>query len=63
MRRIVIFTCDDHYRPKNATWVRDLCTFCGILMEKSNKVRHTCACNVTQIITDVLAVATVFIGL
>ena len=35
VRGIVIFTCDNHYRPTNATWVRNLCTFSGCLMGKT----------------------------
>ena len=60
IRRIVIFTCDDHYRPTNTTWARDLYTFSGSLMGKTQEKqqRH----NLTQI-ANVLAVATVFIGL
>ena len=54
----VTFPCDDHYRPSNATWVHNLCTFSGCLMaklEKNDKVRH----NMTQL-ASLLAVATVF---
>ena len=53
--------CDDHYRPSNATWARNLCTlwlFDGGKLEKNDKVRH----NMTQI-AGFLAVATVFTGL
>ena len=58
---IVIFTCDDHYWPTNATSACDLCTFSGCLMgrlKKSDQVSH----NMTQI-ASVLAVATVFVSL
>ena len=59
---IVIFNCDNHYRPTIATWAYDLCTFSGCLMgkirEKSDKVSH----NMTQI-ASVLAVTTTFISL
>ena len=34
---IVIFTCDNHYRPTNATWACNLCTFSGRLMGKLDK--------------------------
>ena len=58
IRGILTFPRDDHYRPSNATWVRDLCTFSGYLMGKTNKVRHTMAQ-----IASLIAVATVFISL
>ena len=62
IRGILTFPCDDHYRPPNATWARDLCTFSGCLVgktrRKNDKVRHI----VTQI-ASLLAVATVFIDL
>ena len=51
---------DNHYRPTNATWARDLYTFSGCLMgklKKSDKVS-----NIAQI-ANALAVATVFISL
>ena len=58
----MIFTCDDHYRPTNATWMRDSCTFSGCLMGKTrykcDKVSH----NMTQI-ASVLPVATIFTSL
>ena len=56
IRGILTIPCDDHYRFPNATWARDLCTFCGCLVGKNDKVRHI----VTQI-ASLLAVATVFI--
>ena len=61
IRGILTFPCDYHYRPLNATWARDLCTFSGCLVGKTrenNKARHT----MTQI-ASLLAVATVFIDL
>ena len=32
MHGIVTFPRDDHYRPMNATWMHDLCTFSGCLI-------------------------------
>ena len=32
--RDINFTCDDHYRPTNATWARNPCTFSGSLIGK-----------------------------
>ena len=63
IRGILTFPCDDHYRPSNTTWARDLCTVLSLAvwwakLEKNNKVRHI----VTQI-ASLLAVATVFIDL
>ena len=52
IRGILTFPCDDHSRPSNATWARDLCTFSGTKLEKNNKVRY----NMTQI-ASLLAVA------
>ena len=60
IRRIRTFPCDDHYRPSNATWARDLYTFSGSLMGKTrenDEVRH----NMTQI-ASLLAVATICLG-
>ena len=54
IRGIVTFPHDNHYRPSNATWVRDICTFSG---QNSRKKKHS----MTQI-ASLLAVATVFIG-
>ena len=57
---IVICPSDDHYRPTNATWARDLCTCTGCLMakfEKSDKVSY----DMTQILR-ILTIATVFTG-
>ena len=34
---IVIFLSDDNYRPIIATWMRDLCTFTGSLMDKTGE--------------------------
>ena len=34
---IVISPRDDHYRPTNAMWARDLCTFTGCLTAKNRK--------------------------
>ena len=50
IRWIAIFICDDHYRPTNRTWARDLCASCGFF-----------GCLMTQI-ASVLAVA-VFLSL
>ena len=62
IRGILTFPCDDHYRPSNATWARDLCIFSLAVwwakLEKNDKVRHT----MTQI-ASLLAVATVFVDL
>ena len=62
IHEILTFLCDDHYRPPNATWARDLCTFSGCLVgktrEKCDNVRHI----MTQT-ASLLAVATVFIDL
>ena len=35
---IIIFPCDDHYRPIIATWTGDLCTFTCRLIEKKDRV-------------------------
>ena len=51
-------SCDDHYRPLNATWACDLCTFSGCLVKKNDIVRHI----VTQK-ASLLPVATVFIDI
>ena len=37
MRRIVIFTCDDHYRLANATWAHVLWQFDGQNSRKTTK--------------------------
>ena len=65
IRGILTFPCDDHYRLSNATWARDLCTFCVLSLtvwweklEKNDKVRHS----MTQI-ASLLAVATAFVDL
>ena len=55
---IMTFPIDDHYRLLNATWAHDLCSFSGYLMGKNDKVRD----NMTQMINDALAVASVFIS-
>ena len=55
---ILTFPCDDHYRPSNATWARDLCAVWWAKLEENDKVRH----NMTQI-ASLLAVATVFVDL
>ena len=34
---ILTLPCDDHYRPSNATWARDLCTFIGCLVDKKRQ--------------------------
>ena len=36
----VIFLRDDHYRLTIATWVRNLCTFIGCLMDKTGEKRQ-----------------------
>ena len=59
-RRTVIFTCDNHCWPTNATWARDLYTFSGFLMGKSREKLQ--GHNMTQI-ASVLAVVAVFISL
>ena len=51
---ILTFLCDDYYRPSNATWACDPCTFSSCLMGKSRE-KH-----MTQI-ASLLAVSTVFI--
>ena len=61
IRGILTFLRDDHYRPSNATWTRDLCSSFGCLVgntRENNKVWH----NMTQI-ASLLAVATVFVDL
>ena len=35
IHEIVMFTYNDHYRPTNAMWVHDPCTFFGIVMSKT----------------------------
>ena len=53
MRGSVIVQRDDHYRPTIATWVHDLYTFTGCLMDKTGEggvfAGHygicTCTCN------------------
>ena len=37
MHGIMIFPRDNHYQPTIAMWTRNLCTFTGSLMEKSDK--------------------------
>ena len=61
VRWILTFQCNDHYRPSNATWVRDLRTFSGYLMGKTRENQQSKA-SMAQI-SSLLAVATVFIGL
>ena len=39
IRGILIFPCNDHYQPSNATWVRNLCTFSGCLVGKTREKR------------------------
>ena len=58
---IVIFACDDHYRPMNAMRACDLCTFSGYLMGETldKQLSHN---RMTQI-ASVLAVAAVYIFL
>ena len=41
IRGIVTLLCDDHYRPPNATWARDLCTFSGCLTGKTREKRQS----------------------
>ena len=53
----MIFTCDDHYRPANATWARDLCNYSGSLMGKTREKRQSKAKY-----ANVPVVTTVFIG-
>ena len=36
---LIHVTVNFHYRPTNAMWAHDLCTFSGCLMEKNDKVR------------------------
>ena len=60
IRGILTFPRDDHYRPPNATWARDLCTFSGCLVSKTREKRQSKAYYDTN---SLLAVATVFIDL
>ena len=62
IRGILTFPCDDHYRPPNITWARDLCTFSGCLVGKTREKRQSKAYCDTHI-ASLLAVATVFIDL
>ena len=60
MRGIVTFLCDDHYQPSNTT-----CSVISLVvwwakLEKNDKVRHN---NIMTQMANLLAVATVFIGL
>ena len=38
--RDINFTCDDNYRPMNATWACDPCTFSGSLIGKTQEKRQ-----------------------
>ena len=58
IRRIVIFTCDDHYRQTNATWAHDLVLSLAIWWANSSKATSR---NMSQI-ASVLAVTTAFIS-
>ena len=61
IRGILSFPCDDHYRPSNATWARDLCAFSGCLMNKTRENQQN-KHNMTQV-ASLLALATVLMGL
>ena len=39
--RILTFPCDDHYQPSNATWARDLSTFSGCLVGKTQEKQQS----------------------
>ena len=57
---ILTFPCDDHYRPLNAMRARDLRTFSGYSMGKTEKRQKF---NITQIATcSLLAVATILLA-
>ena len=36
---IITVPCDDHYRPSNATWACDLCTFSSYLMGTTGGIK------------------------